>query len=212
MDNFYEMPSGLSPMSKFVQRYIEIVERVSNQITVPKILNILEKKSELLERINKEATEGRPWPNDELTGFIQIRWNGNRKIQGWYTLWWNAHDLVRDEEAKMFFKVFNWTKLDSNILQYLGIKGWQHPEEILYDEKEEFPSQKFILYQDSRTGEYSRFYGSGKAQTRDQFIEELNQTYQGYDDFILKWISDVQISPAIIAVHYRGKTIKIQEV
>lgn len=65
-------------------------------------------------------------------------------------------------------------------LQKLGLNN--KPYEVLYTKKVEIPAKKYVcltkLYEDD-SWTYEEFYGSGKSQTVDEFIQEFEDLYKG---------------------------------
>lgn len=69
------------------------------------------------------------------------------------------------------------------VKRYLAKLGLNNkPYEVLYTRKVEYPAKKYVcltkVYEDD-SWTYEEFYGSGKSQTADEFIQEFKDLYKG---------------------------------
>lgn len=102
------------------------------------------------------------------------------------------NDTTQDKFAKAIKLLHNEMCVIKNYQQrvekYLKKLGLDNkPYEVLYTEKIECPAKKYVcltkVYKDD-SWTYEEFYGSGKSQTAEEFIEEFETAYQGMDIMI----------------------------
>ena len=97
------------------------------------------------------------------------------------------NDQTQDKFAKAIHLLHNEVCMiksyQQRVEKYLKKLGLNNkPYEVLYTKKVEIPAKKYVcltkLYEDD-SWTYEEFYGSGKSQTADEFIQEFEDLYKG---------------------------------
>lgn len=191
---YYTHDKERQKISFFISRYLNIIQHLikDKKDIDSQVLKVLDYKEELEERcVDNE------WPNsDKLT--MSVR--------------------------KLFKDLYdsNSYKTDENILKFLGVN--EKPEFVLFDKIEQQPARKYVLaffvdydseddlYGHSRNnGQGERFYGSGNANTKEEFIEEIKASYKDCWWTELQSVGEVQEEPECTLYYYMGYIYKYEK-
>ena len=180
-------------LSLFANRYLFILNECLKKdydILDTQILKILEFKKDISARIISEC------------------WNENDKITKSCK---KLFDQLYDQK-EIYYRGVDMSKLDSKILNYFNIQ--EKPELILYEKIEKNPARKYVLaflidyneddYGRPRNGNGERFYGSGQARTKEEFLSELKATYKDCHWTEVQGCSEVYEDPAATQYYYNG--------
>lgn len=135
--------------------------------------------------------------DNNFLGEIQRRIKENDQTQDKFA---KAIKLLHDEMCA----IKSYQQRVEKYLKKLGLNN--KPYEVLYTKKIEIPAKKYVcltkVYEnDSWT--YEEFYGSGKSQTAEEFIEEFETQYVG-SNIMIRGCDGPFTDPPCIEYYYHG--------